>query len=285
MGAEALLALLFVVKIGLYVSALVAGGASLHAALGIVEEPQRGPMISLAGIAAVLAIAFAGARLLIINAQLGAGLGDAFNAANFAWTWAMQGPAALALASGAIAVWFCLVLKSRLLMMAGAVGIAASFALTGHGQALETPGAAPWAIGVHVLIAAFWFAAPISLWPSASLDDSAIGKRMERFGAWAVAAIPILFVLGVWLIWRLAGGVAAALTSSYGQLLLAKLVAASIALALGAFNKIYVSQAIRTAPMRGRRLLARTLSLDAALFATAIALVAWATTMTGPPDM
>lgn len=285
MGADALAAPLFLVKIGLYASALIAGGLSLHAALGIVERPRLARTLAFAAAVAGLAIAFSGARLVLVNAQLGAGIGDAFNATNFGWTWAMQGPATMALAGGLLALLICLGVSSRTLMGLGALGIVASFALTGHSQALDTPGAAPWAVGVHVLIAAFWFAAPITLWPSPEIDDDALLARMDRFSAWAVIPIPILFVLGLWLAWRLAGGVEAVLSSLYGQLLLAKLSAASIALGIGAFNKYYVTKTLRTSPSRGRELLKRTLCLDALLFAAALGLVAWATTMTGPPDM
>lgn len=285
MDSDALLPLLFLVKVGLYASALIAGGLSLHAALGIVERPRLARTLVFAAAAAGLALAFSGARLLLINAQLGAGIGDAFNADNFVWTWRMQGSAALALASGALVLFICLSFSSRTLLGLGAIGIAASFALTGHTQALEAPGAAPWAAALHVLIAAFWFAAPITLWPRAELDHNVVLGRMERFSAWAIAPIPILFVLGLWLAWRLAGGVEAALFSLYGQLLIAKFAFVSLALGIGALNKLYVTKALQASPPRGRELLALTLSLDAMLFATALALVGWATTMTGPPDM
>lgn len=285
MEADALLAPLFLVKIGLYASALVAGGLALHAALGIVERQGAPRVLGVAAAAAVFALAFCVARLLLINAQLGAGLGDAFNAGNFSWTWAMQGPAAIALTLGTLALLLCLRFRSRILMALGALAIAVSFALTGHALALETPGLAPWAVALHVLIASYWFAAPLTLWPRSELDDGLVHGRMQRFGVLAMAAIPLLFALGLWLVWRLTGSVEAALSSLYGQLLLAKLLAASAALGLGAFNKLSVAKILAATPARGRRLLAATLTLDTALFATALGLVGWATTMTGPPDM
>lgn len=285
MGADALLAPLLLVKLGLYASALIASGLSLHAALGIVERPRLARTLGFAAAAAGLALVFSSARLLLVNAQLGAGLGDAFNDANFVWTWAMQGPATMALAGGTLALLISVFIRSRILMGFGALGFAASFALAGHSQALEPPGLAPWAVAVHTLIAAFWFAAPVTLWPRSDLTDEALLERMRRFGAWAVGAIPLLFVLGLWLVWRLTGSVGAALSSLYGQLLLAKLLAASIALGIGAFNKLTVTKTLEASPARGRQLLVRTLTLDALLFVIALGLVGWATTMTGPPDM
>lgn len=285
MEADALLAPLLLVKIGLYSSALIAGGLALHGALGIVECARLAPIRRLAAMAAGSALLFGGVRLLLINAQLGAGVADALNSANFAWTWRMQGPAATALAAGALALLISVLVHSRILMGLGALGFAACFALTGHTQALEPPGVAPWAVAAHTFIAAFWFAAPITLWPRADLTNDALHARMQRFSAFAVAAIPIMMALGLWLVWRLTGGLSAAFSSLYGQLLLAKFFAASSALGIGAFNKLSVAKTLQVSPERGRRVLARTLTLDSLLFASALGLVAWAATMTGPPDL
>lgn len=163
------------------------------------------------------------------------------------------------------------------------MALAAGFALTGHTQALEQPGLAPWAAGLHVLIAAFWIAAPITLWPRASLPDATVLARTERFSRLALFSIPVLFAIGLWLAVLLAGSVNALLTSSYGQLLAAKLVVAGAALGLGAYNKQVVTRELRDTPSRGRRALTTTLSFDALLFAGALILVGVATTLTGPP--
>ncbi len=285
METDTLLAPLFLVKIGLYASALTAGGLALHGALGIIESDRIRATLRRAALAAVLALAFCAARLLLINAQLGAGAADVFNEANFAWTWRMQGLAALAMTGGASALALSFFFAPRLLMGLGALAIAASFALTGHSQALEPPGLAPWAVAAHAFIAAFWFAAPITLWPRADLADEALLERNRRFSVFAVAAIPILFALGVWLLWRMAGGIEATVSSLYGQLLIMKLIVTLAALGLGAFNKFTVTTALKGSPARGRILLARTLALDALFFVTALGLVGWATTMTGPPEM
>lgn len=285
MEADPLLGPLLLVKIGFYASALLASGLALQGALGIVEGRRLRATLSLAGAAATIALACCAARVLLISAQLGAGASDAFNEANLAWTWRMQGPAALAVVGGGSALALSFFLAPRFLMGFGALSIAASFALTGHSQALESAGLAPMAVATHALIAAFWLAAPITLWPSADLTDEALLERNQRFSGFAVAAVPILFALGAWLLWRLAGGVEAAVSSLYGRLLIAKLIVALAALGLGAFNKVAVTAALRCAPARGRVLLARTLTLDAVLFVTALGLVGWATTMTGPPEM
>jgi putative copper resistance protein D len=136
---------------------------------------------------------------------------------------------------------------------------------------------------MHVLIAAFWFAAPVTLWPTLQIEAAALAARVNRFSNIAVAAVPLLFALGLWLALLLAGGWGPLLTSLYGQLLLAKLAAASFALALGAYNKTIVAARLRTDQEAGRSALRLTLGLDTALFAGALAAVAAATSLTGPP--
>ena len=62
----------------------------------------------------------------------------------------------------------------------------------------------------------------------------------------------------------------------------AVLAVALVVLALGAVNKQIVSRWLATDPPQGRRLLRLTLGADAAVFLTALALVSWASTVSGP---
>lgn len=137
---------------------------------------------------------------------------------------------------------------------------------------------------LHVLLAAFWFAGPITLWPALILDEAALSRRMARFSDIAVAAVPLLLASDLRLALLLAGGWTPLFTSLYGQLLLAKLGAATVALALGAYNKTIVTAQLRNAHEAGRRALKRTLGLDIALFLTALSAIAAATSLTGPPS-
>ncbi len=284
MEADSLLPWLFTAKIGLYVSSLLAAGIGLHAALSIIERKQRSSALRFAGIAALIAVAFAVAKLAIVNAQLGGSLSAALDTTTFNWTWRSQAATTTALATGAgmlVGAWFG---RVPFLAGIGAVAIAASFALTGHAQALDNPGLVPLLIGTHVLIAAFWFCAPVTLWPTISLSDEGLDARLRRFSVVAVVAVPLLFGLGLVLTWVLAGGLPAIVTTTYGQLLLFKLGVASIVLALGAVNKILISRTMTEDASRGRRMLSITLGVDTALFVVALALVGLATTFTGPPE-
>jgi putative copper resistance protein D len=254
MSGDALSWLMLLLKLGLYGFALTAAGLTLHAALGIIEPDQRAHALKRGAWAATAVACLGILRLLLTNAQLAGSIAGAFDPVSFGWTWAAQGSSIFALLTSAVALWTALVFRSCIVAAVGSVGIAASFGLVGHTQALEAPGFAPWLAAAHVLLAAFWFAAPISLWPSTAIEADVLLARVRRFSALAVAAVPVLFVLGVWLLWRLAW-------------------------------PAVLTKALAADRTRGARLLTWTLRLEAAIFFTALALVAWATTMTGPPEV
>jgi putative copper resistance protein D len=285
MAGDGLAPLMLALKLALYAAALLSAGLALHGALGVVERSERATWIRLSALAAALALALGALKLLLLNAQLAGGLAHALDAESFGWTWAMQAPSLIALATGAAAALAAWVSQRHWFGVIAVLGFSASFALAGHTQALAAPGLAPWIVGLHVLIASYWIAAPISLWPRDTLADEALQRRLERFSAGAIVAIPLLFVAGLWLAWRISGGLAPLLESGYGRLLLAKLAAASVALGLGALNKQFVTAMIIRTPERGRMWLKRTLAADTLLFLTALLLIGWATTLTGPPDL
>lgn len=283
MESDPLAPALFAIKLGLYGSALLAAGLGLHASLGILARKDRSRALRTATVAGLFALMFAALRLGLANVQLG-GANALLDPETLSWTWPALGPSSTALAVGAFAMTVGWLLRSTIAAAISAVAFAVSFGLTGHSQALESPALAPWALAAHVLIAAFWFAGPITLWPARSVEEATLTARVTRFSNFAVAAVPTLFALGLWLALLLVHGWTPLLTSLYGRLLIAKLAAASLALALGAYNKSIVTARLRTAPEAGRHALRRTLGLDAALFLIALAAIAAATSLTGPPS-
>ncbi len=283
MEADPLAPALFAIKLGLYGSALLAAGLALHASLNIVARADRARVMRSATVAGLVALVFSVLRLGLANVQLG-GIDALFDEATLSWTWPALGLGSMAVTAGATSLALGWLLQSRIASGVGAVALAVSFGLTGHTQALESPGLAPWAVAAHVLIAAFWLAGPITLWPTRNLEDGMLTARVTRFSNFAVATVPLLFLLGLWLALLLTGGWTSLLTSVYGQLLLAKLGVASFALALGAYNKSIVTAQLRTAPEAGRRALKLTLRLDALLFLIALSAIAAATSLTGPPS-
>jgi copper resistance protein D len=283
MSGDALSWLMLLLKFGLYWFALAAAGLALHAALGVVEPDRRPDTLTHAAWSATAAACLGLLRLLITSAQLAGRIEGAFDPISVSWAWSAQGSSAVALVVAAATLWGAAFFRMRYVAAIGALGIAASFGLVGHTQALAAPSVAPWLATAHVLLAAFWFAAPISLRPSTAILADALLARVRRFSALAVVTVPVLFILGVWLLWQLAWP--ALFASEYGLLLTAKFLIVIAALGLGSLNKTLVTRALAADPSRGVRLLTWTLRLEAAIFFVALALVAWATTMTGPPDL
>ncbi|PKP82546.1 MAG: hypothetical protein CVT79_06425 [Alphaproteobacteria bacterium HGW-Alphaproteobacteria-18] len=265
-----------VTKVILYAASLGAIGAALHGMLGLMAN--RRAYFWFAGLVAIAAIL----RLVILNAQMGGSLGAAFSAAQFGWTWAGGGRPALSLVSGAVCLAVAGFFQHRALLALAAMSISASFALTGHSAGLEAPGLAPLIVAVHLLIAGFWLAAPATLWPRLAMQDADVLARTETFSRVARMIVPFLFLSGVYLFWRINGGFSGTLSSGYGQLLIAKLLAATLVLGLGALNMTMITRKLIRQPVKGRAALRATLRIDAILFAAIVSLIAAATTVSGP---
>jgi putative copper export protein len=272
---------LFAVRICLNGSALLGIGLALHAGLRIVEPERCRALLVQATGAAFLAGLAGLARLALLNAQLGDGLSDAFNASNIGLAWTVLGPATAVLGVGVLATAVSAASGIVALGLLGALAMAGSFALTGHTQSLESPGLMPIAAALHVLIAGFWVAAPLTLFPAAGLPDALLAERLKRFSTIAVAAVPVLLVLGGWLAWVLAGGPKGLFGSLYGRLLLGKLAVSLVAVAMGALNHEVVARQVASQPARGRLWLGWTLRIEAAVFIIAVLLVSAATTFAG----
>lgn len=283
MTGDGLSLLQFADRIGLNLFALLTIGFALHAAFGVVEREAFKSLRLRIAFASLGLGAFAAVRLGILIAQMGDG-SNPFDTELMPLAWMALGDATLLVVLGAISaaggVWF----GSRTVAALGAIMVSAGFGLTGHSQGLADPGLAPAMVAAHVLIAGFWIAAPLSLYPSKALPDDQLLARLSRFSAIAIAAIPILIGLGVWLAWILTGGPERLFGTTYGLLLLAKLALGVVAMGLGALNKQIITAKISAASVTGRAWLRTTLLLEAALFTMAIIAVSSATTIGAPSE-
>ena len=281
MTGDELSFLQFADRIGLNLSALLTIGFALHAASGVVERDSfRGLRSRIALTGAALAF-FAAVRLGILVAQMGDG-GNFLDPELMPLAWLVLGDSTLAILVGAVAsiagVWF----GSRVVAGLGAAALSVGFGLTGHAQGLTDPGLAPIMVAAHVLIAGFWVAAPISLYPGSKLDSARLTGRLHRFSTIAVAAIPVLIALGIWLAWMLTEGGEKLLVTTYGLLLLAKLAIGVIAIGVGALNKQVITAKVAADPPTGKSWLRVALLCEATLFAAAIIAVSAATTIGAP---
>lgn len=281
MIGDGLSLLQFADRIGLNLFALLTIGFTLHAALGVVERDSFRGMASRVALTGAALAVFAVARLGILVAQMGDGV-YFLDPELVPLAWMALGDSTLAVLAGAVvsiaAVWF----RSKIIAGLGAAALSFGFGLTGHAQGLADPGLAPAMVTAHVLIAGFWVAAPVTLYPVAVIDNARLVARLQRFSGAAVAAIPIMIALGIWLAWILTGGPEQLFGTTYGLLLLAKLGAAIVAVGLGALNKQVITDRVNADPPIGRKWLRIALLCEATLFAAAIIAVSAATTIGAP---
>lgn len=265
----------FAVKAGLYMTLLGAAGLTLHALL-----LRTGYRKWIIGLALLLAVTIA-LRLVLLNAELAGGLFRAFDFDMFGWIWAPNRNQILAQGAGVIALVAGASMQWRPLLAAGAVLILAGTGLGGHTQGLDAPRLSPLLVSLHVAIAAFWVTAPFTMWPQTVRPNDVLVLRMQRFSRVAVCCVPVLFVSGLWLAWRLAGSFEALVTEPYGQLLIVKLLLATCALGLGAVNKVWMTGQLQEQAPNARAILRWILALDGLLFTGVILAIAAATTLTG----
>jgi len=267
-------------KLLLYIGALVTIGILSHFCLGI-QQKLKGLHVFV-----MLLIIGAISKLLLANAQLSGTLTQVFNRQTWGWVWQSNGTQFLVFMAGAVlAIFVSLSKASTLRKIAAAMSvvvISAGFAASGHTQAAENMPWLPLWVIPHILIAAFWLWAPVSLWPAKPISDKDVITSTERFSYFAVWAVPFLFITGVYLLWRLSGNLLALGSTLYDRLLIVKLSAALMLLAVGAFNKFRIGALLREVPLVGRAALRKSLSIEAALFLLVLICILIATTVTGP---
>ncbi len=267
----------FAAKLCVLAAALMSAGLGWAVALGgDLARRVRPNVVVGSALAAALCYAI---LLLTMNAQLGGAWASALDPMTFSWIWPGRQAQVLVLSLGLLAAVAASLAKLGLLGLAAALLIGVSFSLSGHAAGLEDGLSAQIGVAIHGLAASFWFIAPLLLWPRGDDSDA---SAVSHFSEAAVWMVPMVFAAGGYLAWRLAGGLTEIFTTPYGKLLTAKLVVALMALVLGAVNKQLVSRILAADLPRGRRLLQITLGADAVLFFTALALVTWATTVSGP---
>ena len=171
--------------------------------------------------------------------------------------------------------------RARAAAGCGALLVCASFALHGH-----TLDEARLALGLlltlHLLGLAFWVGIFVPLHRLAGRDAGAAGGLAAEFSAWAVRIVPVLAAAGAALFVVLTGDPVAALGTPYGQLLAVKLFLFAPLLGLAAFNKLRLTPALRTEPLRAGASLRRSIRGEAAIVLAILATTATLTTVASP---
>jgi copper resistance protein D len=152
----------------------------------------------------------------------------------------------------------------------------AAFTQVGHTVAHEYRWMLSVLLLIHLLVIAFWFGALVPLHLVSSREPPAVAARtVEGFSRTAVWLVPVLFLAGLVLAAVLLKA-PANLGTTYGQLLIAKVVGFAVLMVLAALNKWRLKPASPA--------FRRSVSAEIALITAVLALTAVLTTLYSPED-
>jgi copper transport protein len=266
-----------------YAGALLAAGLALFLVLFGQHAAVDCRAVARPAVAAALLGAVATAIAAAVqSAMLAGGLADALHPTTLDRVLGTGfGLAALVRLAGLVTLLVALGQRNFVPMLgaAGALAVAASFAITGHTVRLDSPVLSALLV-FHLLAVAFWTGSFIPLVRATwGTDVAATQQLMHAFSAVAVVLVPGLIAAGAALAWFLIGEWTALVTTPYGLALSAKITLVAGMLALAAANKWRLVPALPT----GRAALARlrrSICLEAVL---AFAVIAVTTVLTNVP--
>lgn len=242
-----------------YVGLLVAAGVAAFTVLFLPRDGgadrSRARLRRVARVAAgVAALGWGLAVPLVALYQLGVPV----SAITEGSTWSALAPAeyvvptvvvaGLGLAAGALPASAAPGRTRAALVLAGSVLAVTAPAFTGHTRA-ATPEALVIGVDVlHLAAGTLWLGGLVAI--ALVLGDLARGDSgavvLGRFSTWAAGLLAVLVVAGTVLAWRIAGSWEALLDSGYGALLLVKVLAALVAIAIAAWNRFALMPRVRT---------------------------------------
>ena len=164
----------------------------------------------------------------------------------------------------------------------GAIIALVAFTLVGH-SADHSP---RWLLSVlllaHLLAVAFWFGALLPLYVVSAREPAALaGKIVERFSALAIGIVPGLALAGFFLADLLLPNLAA-LGTSYGRLLILKVIGFSLLMVLAALNKWQLGPELAQGERRAGRAFRRSLVAEYILVGAVLSVTAALTTFYSP---
>ncbi|MFD6141322.1 copper resistance protein CopC [Promicromonospora sp. NPDC060271] len=261
-GTEAPFVLGLVRGLG-YVGLLVAAGVAAFTVLFLPRDGgadrSRSRLRPVARVAAgVAALGWGLAVPLVALYQLGVPV----SAITEGSTWSALAPAeyvvpavvvaGLALAVGALPASAAPGRTRAALVLAGSILAVTAPAFTGHTRAASPEALVIGVDVLHLAAGTLWLGGLVAI--ALVLGDLARGGSgavvLGRFSAWAAGLLVVLVVAGTFLAWRIAGSWDALLGSGYGALLLVKVLAALVAVAVAAWNRFALLPRLRAEPRR-----------------------------------
>ena len=174
-----------------------------------------------------------------------------------------------------------------LVAIVGAVMAIASLAFTGHAATAAPQWLMRWAVPLHALCAAYWLGALPLLMGSlrGETSDHDARRNVVRFSAYALVAVTLLLVLGVTTAIVQVAHLALLWRTTYGLVLVGKLVAVALLLGVAAHNKWHATPLLADDGVAGRAVFVRAIRAEYVLFAGILALTAMLGQMEPPRAM
>ncbi|KKL79842.1 hypothetical protein LCGC14_2010760 [marine sediment metagenome] len=173
------------------------------------------------------------------------------------------------------------VVINNTVMLVLLISIAYSFTFTGHSA--NENGLVKSILTFHLLAIASWVG---SLWPlyksCTILSVHEVKKVMHLFGHLAIIVVFVLLISGLALLLNYLHSLSALFTSSYGQLILLKLLLVSAMLMMGAWHKLILVPRITQKQHVGT--LKRSISVEMLIAAFVLITTSVFTTLVGPPN-
>lgn len=167
----------------------------------------------------------------------------------------------------------------HLLYLCSLLLLAYSFSVLGHVSELA------WldriTLILHVLLIAWWMGALLPLRFACSvLAHNELFILMEKFGKQAVLMVTLIIIAGLWLSIQLVGSIDALVSTSYGQVLLFKLILVNSILLLAAKHKFKLVPALKNST--GREMLSKSISIEIVIALAILLTTSVLTSLVGP---
>jgi putative copper resistance protein D len=277
-----------IVKAILYAATLTASGAVFFLAYSgsLLAQLPRRRIHRVIGILIVLSSVVTVMRVPMTAGNMAGEFSGIFDPTLMTMVWRGGEDRAICLRLGGLAL-AAAALRSRrrwlVFAIPGACLAATSFAAIGHTHTKVPNGGPILLVATHLLSAAFWLGALMSLRVVASdTTPVEIGLLARRFSSMALAAVAVLIVAGTVLAWLLIGRVSALWTSPYGQGLAIKIGLVCCLLSVAAFNKWYLTPRLLLNDSRALLSLRRSIHCEMALAAAILLATATITSVFGP---
>jgi len=171
---------------------------------------------------------------------------------------------------------------SSMLSMPGVLLVIGAFALMGHTASHPERWLLCLLLIAHLLVVTFWFGALVPLHLASSREaPMKAAAAINAFSAMAMWIVPVLLVAGVALAALLLPDIAA-LRTTYGRLLIAKLAGFALLMGLAALNKLRLGPAVASGDGRAAAAFRRSLEAEYVLIAGVLSVTAVLTSFYSP---